>query len=360
MCDVAYVGQRVCCPLCMQEIAMPAPPAENQGVAVPSGLPDQGGKRGMLLTVVILAGVLVAGVGAWFFARGHAKTPSAAVEAQAKTVQIAPAAPKSVRAEIRTQLSQAAVLVGRGQYIDADKILGSLAAPPDEPTADMLSTYRSVAEWLALHGRWAEAAARYGSLLKMEGFDDWDKATRDYHACAVALAESGDKAGFDQMCQSAISQYGTTDNGDLAGRVIKVCLLLPAKRELMAQIQPLADAANRTFAPSTKVPDWAVIHLSLWCYRHGDYSQAIAWCQRVENRDQGTAIEATTLIVRAMSHFRAGKTAEAQADLVRGRQKLEGKFKADLDPGNAGDGYWYDWALAQILLDEATNLIGKD
>jgi hypothetical protein len=36
---------------------------------------------------------------------------------------------------------------------------------------------------------------------------------------------------------------------------------------------------------------------------------------------------------------------------------VEARFHAGLNAGGDPDGYWFDWAIAQILLREATGLV---
>jgi len=311
----------------------------------------------VMMGLVVVCG-LAAGAGGWLLFRGKPKVtpPPMPITAPSRAVPVARPSPP---AEIQAQTSQAATLVKQGQYDAADKILASFASPPESST-DAIFAYRGVGEWLALQGRWPEAASRYGSLLRLEKPDDWNTVSLDYHACAAALAESGDRTRYDQMCQAAIAQFGTTGNGDLAGRIIKVCLLLPANEATMAQLQPLMGVADKAFSPNAKFSDWAVIPLCLYRYRHGDYSQAITWCQRVENRNKGSAIEATTLIIGAMSNYHLGKLAEASAKFERGRQIIQARLQQDWKHGNSSDGIWYDWAFAQILLREASDSIGKN
>ena len=119
--------------------------------------------------------------------------------------------------------------------------------------------------------------------------------------------------------------------------------------------------ADKAFSPNAKFSDWAVIPLCLYRYRHGDFSQAITWCQRVENRNKGSAIEATTLIIGAMSNYHLGKLAEASARNSSGDAR---SFKpASSRIGSMATRRMVSGTIglfAQILLREASDSIGKN
>jgi hypothetical protein len=66
LCDTVYIGRRVACPLCMQEIEMPATPCENQSAtSAPnpgaSGSPVPGAPAGRraIPAVAMVAGIAV-------------------------------------------------------------------------------------------------------------------------------------------------------------------------------------------------------------------------------------------------------------------------------------------------------------
>jgi hypothetical protein len=63
--------------------------------------------------------------------------------------------------------------------------------------------------------------------------------------------------------------------------------------------------------------------------------------------------------VLAMALYRLGESQAANSELGQARTSIEAKFKAPLDAGNAGAGFWFDWMLGRILLREATEIMGK-
>jgi serine/threonine protein kinase len=261
-------------------------------------------------------------------------------------------------AEADSAINHAAIYVSQGKFDEAHQLLRALKMLPHQPSLDGVSAFRSVGEWLALQQRWHEAADFYFPLLEIDKLDDWTVVTLDYQACGVVLAASADHERYARFCQAAIATYGATTNGDTAGRILKSCLLFPPDPRLMAQLQPMADTADRLFAsmPPGKFPDWALVHLSVWCYRHGDYGLAETWCRHINGSDSG-ALKAAILVVLAMSEFREGKIDDARADLEKGNQLITEKFRGNLDHGSSGDGYWFDWVFARVLAQEASQTI---
>jgi hypothetical protein len=48
---------------------------------------------------------------------------------------------------------------------------------------------------------------------------------------------------------------------------------------------------------------------------------------------------------------------EATSQLAQSRAAIEARFINGLEHGDNGDGFWYDWVFARILLREAEQLI---
>jgi serine/threonine protein kinase len=266
--------------------------------------------------------------------------------------------------EAREKINLAAVFVSQEKYEQAAKLLDEVKTPPPKPSLDGVSAYRSVGEWLALQRRWGEAAERYSALMEIDKLDKWGPVTLDYQACGVVLVESGEAVRYERFCEATIDSFATIANGDAAGRILKTCLLKPVDKNLMAQLQPMADVAEKYYAPmpAENFPDWAAVHLSLWKYRHGDYDQADEWCRRELNgrvKGSGHALEATLRVILALACQQRGQADEARNELAQGRRFVEDKFQQGLDRGDEGTGLWYDWVFARILLREADALIGK-
>jgi hypothetical protein len=126
----------------------------------------------------------------------------------------------------------------------------------------------------------------------------------------------------------------------------------------------LADVAAQSFATNTAanadifLAAWRSVSLALMEYRSGNYAKAADWCQQCLNYPEDIAPRtATARVILAMSDQKLGKTGEAGSELAHAREIIGNKFKSQLDRGSPMQGFWFDWAFARILLNEATALI---
>ena len=261
------------------------------------------------------------------------------------------------QAEAREKINQAAVFVSQDKFEDASRLLETIATPPPKPSFDGVSAYRSVGEWLALQGRWAESAERFSALMEIDKLDKWGAVTLDYQAYGAVLVESGQREQYAQFCRTTAESFATTTNGDAAGRILKACLLLPPDRELARQLQPLGAAAEKFFTETDPKASgsWPGIPVSLWRCRSGDYEAAADACRRSLDEDNKTGAQHATLrIILAMCYHQTGQTNAAQLQLLAARDAVQAKIQNGLERGDSGNvGYRYDWLFAEILFREA-------
>jgi serine/threonine protein kinase/predicted negative regulator of RcsB-dependent stress response len=262
--------------------------------------------------------------------------------------------------EAREKINLAAICVSQEKYEEANALLDTIMTPPPKPSFDGVSAYRSVGDWLGVQRRWREAAERYSALMEIDKLDKWGAVTLDYQACGVVLVESGEFDRYNSFCNATIDNFAATTNGDAAGRILKTCLLLPQDEQLMARLQPLGEAAEAFFLTQDPkaFPGWPAIPVSLWRYRLGDHDKAAAACHRgLNENDKATAQTATLRVILAMSLYQKSQVDEARSQLSQGREVIENTFKNSPDRGNGGQGYWYDWIFARILMREADGMI---
>jgi hypothetical protein len=150
----------------------------------------------------------------------------------------------------------------------------------------------------------------------------------------------------------------------VAERTVKNSLLLPADRDLLAALTPLAEAA----AASMQGPDdlsgdnswmlpWRCVPLALFEYRRGRPAEAARWCRRClkyGTRNPARTASAEVILGLALEHL--GQGAEARSELAKAQQLIEEQFRSGLTSGTGDTGFWFDWVLARILLREALNL----
>jgi serine/threonine protein kinase len=311
---------------------------------------------GAVVAVTLIAGL---GTSTWLFLREK--------EARREQVSLRIKAEQAEKrenelrrqAEAREIINQAAIFVSQEKYDEANQQLEQVKTPPPKPSFDGVSAYRLVGDWLGAQGRWREAAERYSALMEIDKLDKWGAVTLDYQACGVVLLESGEFDRYQRFCKATVDEFVSTTNGDAAGRILKTCLLRPPDAELRERLRPLGEAAGKWFVVlAPNLVGWAAIPSSLWKLRCGDYGGAIEYSRRgLENDNKSTARWASLHLILAMSSYRSGRVDEARSELAMGREAIEAKFKSGLQKGNGAQGLWYDWAFAQLLLQEATLVI---
>jgi hypothetical protein len=58
-----------------------------------------------------------------------------------------------------------------------------------------------------------------------------------------------------------------------------------------------------------------------------------------------------------MASHQLGEADEARVRLESGRRMIGAEFSAGLTAGKGGEGFWFDWLFARVLLREAETLI---
>ena len=67
---------------------------------------------------------------------------------------------------------------------------------------------------------------------------------------------------------------------------------------------------------------------------------------------------ATARVILAMAYHQLGRTEEARAELLMGREIVDNKLnKGRSERGTPIQGFWFDWAFARILLRGSAALI---
>lgn len=256
-------------------------------------------------------------------------------------------------AELRERLTQAALLVNQEKFEAADALIDEISFT--QPTVEGAAVLRSLAEWHAVHNRWKQAADRFALLLQVHSLDGWDTTTLDYLRAGPVFIELGDPQAYERFRAEGIARFSGTAC-PATDRILKISLLLPADKKLIASLGTLATATTKYFGEADAGGDvfqaaWLSVSLALWEYRSAEYPKAVDWCRRCLAYPEANAPRtATAHIIMAMSLQREGKLADAQAELLAGREIVESKFKSRV--GTPVQGFWFDWVFARILLRE--------
>ena len=309
---------------------------------------------------VLLA--LVAGLGAslWQYRKARvAERHQAELRGVAENA-LANEADLRQKAESREKLTQAVVLLRKGDLEGASGILDEIKDPPQRPSLDGVTALRAVSEWLAHQGRWQEASRRYRWLVEIDMLDPWGPVTLDCQAGGAVFAECGDILAYSRFCEVAIGIQSDPANGDANGRVLKTCLLFPPDEKLITRLQPIAAATENWYATLSPnlASSWAAIPSGLWRYRTGDYAGAITCAGPAADKTRpDSALYPIARLIQAMASFRSGDETQAREQLNFARGKLPADFKIPQAPGDGALGYWYDWLFAGVLMKEAVALI---
>jgi serine/threonine protein kinase len=264
------------------------------------------------------------------------------------------------QAEAQERVAQAAVLLDQNQLEEADRLLGQFPFP--ETVSEGENVFRSLGEWAALQGRWNRAAQYFNMLVKVDRLETMDISTLDHSRCAVVLVAGGENGAYQHFRQVMIKQFANTTDPLVAERTVKNSLLMAADETTMAALVPMAEIAAKSISndPPTAgdwMTPWRCVSLALMEYRRGHSSEAIGWCKRcLAFGDDNPARTATASAILAMADYQLGHMDEARSELAHSSKIIDNKFKTGLDGGN-GNGYWFDWLLGKILLQEAGSLI---
>ena len=303
---------------------------------------------------VVLALVAGTGTSTWLFLKER-EARHRAVEAEQQQARL------RQEAELREQITQAALLVSQERFEEADGLLSNMALAA--PTMEGAAVFRSVGEWHALQNRWKQAADRFGLLLAVNQLEGADLSTLDYLRCGPSLLEIGDASGYERFRQEAIARFSGSPTV-FSDRIVKVSLLMPANKRVLDSMGPLAEATARHLQEADAGGDvftaaWRSVSLGLLEYRRGNYPAAVEWLERCLAYPESNAPRtATARVILAMAYHQLGRGADAHAELQLGREIVESWVtRGRLERGTPIQGFWFDWVFARILFLESTALI---
>ena len=276
---------------------------------------------------------------------------------------------QAVEAELRRQaewregIRQVAALIHQRAFEEADKLAAQL--PSEPPTLEGADMLRTLGEWNALRGDWASARKRYQALLRANRYESVDSASLDLVATGVAIVKSGDLESYLIFRRQVVASARDTSDPMIADRVLKSSLLLPASDESLDLLRPfarLAEARVRddALSPSGLDLPWRCQTLALWKYREGDDREVGVLADRVLAAGERPICRSASMrLIRAMARWRLGDSEGAQQDLQRARAALEPKLARSLRATDPEGGFWFDWVIAQLLLNEADSMLGR-
>jgi len=274
-------------------------------------------------------------------------------------------------AEARAKISQAAILLGRNRFEEADAMVDKLNLPILQPSLEAAGVFRRLADWNVTLGRWNSASARLLKLVEANQIDKTDMsdaATIELAKVGPALLLVGKTKEYRALVQSIIARFTETKNPVAAEQVVKVSTLITPDLKTLQSLSPLGKIVQDSLLhPSSHAEKaqnlmaWRMLALSLFEYRRGNYNEALDWggkCLSSKNK-LPTRIASCHLIL-AMTHHQLAQTSEAQAELAAARS-LIGPVRDGLENGlpliDKQGGTWNGWIEAVLLLNEAASEI---
>jgi hypothetical protein len=262
-------------------------------------------------------------------------------------------------------------LVTQGRFDEADKLVAGL--PLNKPSVEVSAELRALGDWHAANSRWADAASRFESVMKVNQLDAPDLVSEEQLKLAAAYLKSGNRQGYEQFRQTEIAKLSPIIIAS-EYQTFKVGLVLPSDPNLLQSFVLGAELVEKKFPNANELrpnprhaAQWSEA-LALLEYRQGHYHEAIAWAYRFE--DSANARTATTSLIKAMSGWRLAGYHDAVANWNQAYELIHAKSQEGLDigsvpstlfPGTSEDleGSWDDWVIADLLMRECDELFAQ-
>lgn len=314
--------------------------------------------KGMFIGGALVALALVMGTGVstlLFLREREAKQRAMAAEHQQMKLR--------EEAEQREKLTQASLMISQGRYAEADKLATEM--PLEEPSLVAASVLRQLGEWHAYHGRWFEASDRFFKLLQVNDYESADVSSLDFLEVGPCIVMAGDHDAYESFRDRVISKYDK-DHDLFVDRFIKISLLRPANGLLLRRLEPLVERGIARSGNEIKrgvyfEAAWHAMAIALFEYRSGNYSNSIQWCRScLDTPDHNAPREVTAMALLALNLHKTASENEAVAMLAEAGRLMERDRLPDHDRGTPVHGFWFDWAFADIILEEALAEIRPD
>jgi len=257
------------------------------------------------------------------------------------------------QADARANVARAAFLLDQGRIDEADTLRQAYPLSSIEPSLEAAAVFRSLGDWNAEHGRWDQAVQCFRLLCQANRQDVPQKILQGDDVMAISAAllrESAEE--YRAFRDEVLERYTPAADKHKAEHLLKVCLIHPADAEILAKLS--RDVETMGDPHESPFPAWAALSLSLYHMRSGNGPETMrAVGIGLANPDRKSSCEASLEAVAAMSHTDLGHIAMAEAALKRARDLAtlcEGK---DFERGKPIRPYWFDWAIAELLIQEA-------
>lgn len=319
---------------------------------------------------VIAALVVGTGVSTWLWLKERdALQRVVTAEQQKVTLQEEATRLDNLRqtAEEKREFAEATAFFQQGKLDKAGALLDEI--PEYKAGPDDASMYRAIGDWDAKQGHWTKALSRFAVLCEINQTtnlqNDFD-ITLDEFRNAALLADQGELAEYEQFRKAVVARHTGTKDPRIAERILRICLLTKADDEMIRSLSDFDELTvksleSKTNKLSRELMAWHAYSLALMAYRRGNYPAATNWCGHALNYDRGTLCrDLGVQLIQAMALAQLGETDQARAKLAASRGAVEDEASRFYGKAPRWQGFWFDWAVARVLLREATDLIDSE
>ncbi|MBN2162888.1 MAG: serine/threonine protein kinase [Pontiellaceae bacterium] len=301
-------------------------------------------------TLIVMTISIGFGASSWLFLRERETRKRAVIAEQAQS-QL------RMEAENRERVTKAAYLLSQNKKEEADEQVSAITTLA--PSLEAESVLRALGEWHALNARWDLALKRFSLLLQLDIMDQSSSILDDFSMAGPVMIERGVHEEYKELRRAVLLNTDYSDDPVIADRILKICLLVPADEEIMRQLKTLLPIVEESVQNQEDVMSfWRCTSLAIMAYRDHRFPDAIARSDQSRSFKVFIPVRiAIADIVQAMAEYRQGEAGLAQRNLLFGRATIEAEFAQGLKEGNEESGYWYDWLIARLLLQEAEALM---
>ncbi len=256
------------------------------------------------------------------------------------------------RAEAGEKYSRAGLLLSKGDFEGAEKIISDLP-----PNAIGVTFYNAFANLYGQRGDWQVALA---NCRLLDGYctptnsSVHDMAPTVYHFLVPLLLQTGELKEYRGVRARILNDYGNDSDPETAERMAKDCLVITPEE---SQLDTLGKMTDRAMAAGPAHRSWPYFEFAkgLFEYRRGHYPEAVDWLQKVLAQPNDIRRTVQTYATLAMAQERQGQAEEARKNFEAGLALS--KSRLPTPSRDSVDGAWNDWVLAQVLMQEAAGLI---
>jgi serine/threonine protein kinase len=277
-----------------------------------------------------------------------------------------------LEAETQAKINQAAILLSRNKFAEADDLVGKIDLPVMRPSLEAAGVFRNLATWNIQQGHWEAAANRMLKLMQANEIDKTDMtdaATEQLIKVAPVLVLIGDTNSYRRFVHSVIARFSKSSDPVAAEHVIKASTILPMDAETLQSLVPLVGVAEKSLAGELPKSTsdrhwfaWRAFALARYEYRRGNFTNTVAWSQKciAISKNEAARIMGCNALL-ALAYHQLGQTNEANQALSEARGLLGNRFPEGLVRGLPTNfdpvGSWHAWIESLLLLNEATEAV---